>query len=529
MRQLGHPHRGQRARAAHRAAARGARGARAHVPPALLALGRVVHARRHPRHRDPVLSGAPAARASSSSRRCWKSRAAIPSGACASSATRPVTPSTTPSRCAAGASGARSSAARRGSIPSSTRRKPYSKSFVLHLDAWYAQSHPDEDFAETFAVWLTPSSHWEKRYNEWPALEEARVHGRADADRWPGATPPVTTGEDARPAAPAPQDAAAALRSKRAALRPRLPGLLRSRSAAPVLRRARVRRQHGGVAVHRADPRDGAPASCRRGRAIYQYTIDQVLEEMIERCRELKLRLAVPEDEARHRVHGPAHRAGHELPAQRRPPGGAVKPQRVLALVHKHLVPPADGRASTSVDAPSGRRSTTSSTTLRELGHEVRALGVARRPRRRSARAIERVEAAHRLQPARGVRRRDDLRPERGRLPRAARGAVHRLQPARPACWRATRRSRRRCSPITASRCPTSRCSARAHGVELPQRLAFPLIVKSLTYEASIGISQASVVDDDEKLRERVAFIHESIGTDAIVEQYIEGASSTSA
>jgi D-alanine-D-alanine ligase len=55
------------------------------------------------------------------------------------------------------------------------------------------------------------------------------------------------------------------------------------------------------------------------------------------------------------------------------------------------------------------------------------------------------------------------------------------------------------------------------------KRLGFPLIVKSLTQEASIGISQASVVDSDEKLRERVAFIHESIGTAAIVEQYIEG------
>jgi len=47
--------------------------------------------------------------------------------------------------------------------------------------------------------------------------------------------------------------------------------------------------------------------------------------------------------------------------------------------------------------------------------------------------------------------------------------------------------------------------------------------VKSLTQEASIGISQASVVDTDEKLKERVTFIHESIGTAAIVEQYIEG------
>src|SRR6187549_1726725 len=50
--------------------------------------------------------------------------------------------------------------------------KPYSKSFVLHLDSWYAQSHPDEDFAETFAVWLTPGSDWRARYADWPALRK---------------------------------------------------------------------------------------------------------------------------------------------------------------------------------------------------------------------------------------------------------------------------------------------------------------------------------------------------------------------
>jgi D-alanine-D-alanine ligase len=59
--------------------------------------------------------------------------------------------------------------------------------------------------------------------------------------------------------------------------------------------------------------------------------------------------------------------------------------------------------------------------------------------------------------------------------------------------------------------------------IRRPKRLAFPLIVKSLTQEASIGISQASVVDSDEKLKERVAFVHQSIGTAAIAEQYIEG------
>ena len=43
---------------------------------------------------------------------------------------------------------------------------------MLHLDSWYAQSHPDEDFAETFAVWLTPDSDWRVRYADWPALRK---------------------------------------------------------------------------------------------------------------------------------------------------------------------------------------------------------------------------------------------------------------------------------------------------------------------------------------------------------------------
>ncbi|MBX9660150.1 MAG: ATP-grasp domain-containing protein [Nitrospiraceae bacterium] len=56
-----------------------------------------------------------------------------------------------------------------------------------------------------------------------------------------------------------------------------------------------------------------------------------------------------------------------------------------------------------------------------------------------------------------------------------------------------------------------------------PKELAFPLIVKSVSEEASLGISQASIVEDDEKLKERIAFIHQSVGTGALVERYIEG------
>src|SRR5207237_10660786 len=59
--------------------------------------------------------------------------------------------------------------------------------------------------------------------------------------------------------------------------------------------------------------------------------------------------------------------------------------------------------------------------------------------------------------------------------------------------------------------------------VKRPTWLAFPLIVKSVTEEASLGISQASIVQDDAKLKERVEFIHASVGTGALIEQYIEG------
>ena len=49
---------------------------------------------------------------------------------------------------------------------------PFSRSYVVNLDDWYAQSHPDEDFAETFAVWLTPDGDWRKRYAGWKALQK---------------------------------------------------------------------------------------------------------------------------------------------------------------------------------------------------------------------------------------------------------------------------------------------------------------------------------------------------------------------
>jgi hypothetical protein len=56
--------------------------------------------------------------------------------------------------------------------PNFYRPRPFSRSYVTHLDDWYAQSHPDEDFAETFAIWLTPELDWRERYAGWKAIQK---------------------------------------------------------------------------------------------------------------------------------------------------------------------------------------------------------------------------------------------------------------------------------------------------------------------------------------------------------------------
>ena len=59
--------------------------------------------------------------------------------------------------------------------PDSYSPRAYSKKYVVHLNSWYAQSHPDEDWAETFAVWLNPRSNWKKRYRHWPAMKKLEM------------------------------------------------------------------------------------------------------------------------------------------------------------------------------------------------------------------------------------------------------------------------------------------------------------------------------------------------------------------
>ena len=70
---------------------------------------------------------------------------------------------------------------------------PFSRKFVRHIAGWYAQKHPDEDFAETFAVWLTPDSNWREVYKEWGCYEKLRYV--EEIAKEVGATEPLVSGE----------------------------------------------------------------------------------------------------------------------------------------------------------------------------------------------------------------------------------------------------------------------------------------------------------------------------------------------
>jgi hypothetical protein len=175
--------------------------------------------------------------------------------------------------------------------------RPKSKNYVLHLEWWYAQSHPAEDFAETFAVWLKSGSKWRQQYRNWPALRKLeyiddlmetiagkpalkksrkkvdqiscinktiREHYREKREHYGIDVPEVYDGELQR-------------------LFPQNGGNGRQRSAAAFLKSI-------------------APELCRMcawGTGEYPYVISQLLQDMILRCREMKLRVTRPEEEVK--------------------------------------------------------------------------------------------------------------------------------------------------------------------------------------------------------------------------------------
>jgi D-alanine-D-alanine ligase len=197
-----------------------------------------------------------------------------------------------------------------------------------------------------------------------------------------------------------------------------------------------------------------------------------------------------------------------------------VKKARVLALVHAHLVPPEDTEGVDILEAE-WKMEYDVVETLRESGHEVQVLGV-----------------------------HDDLG---GIRPAAEAFKPHIIFNLMEAFAGVTTFDQNVVSYLELLRLPYTGCNPRGlilardkalskkllayHRIPVPEftvvrlgrkpvlskRLRFPLIVKSLFFEASAGISQASVVENMEQLARRVAFVHDNLGTAAIVEQFIDG------
>jgi D-alanine-D-alanine ligase len=199
----------------------------------------------------------------------------------------------------------------------------------------------------------------------------------------------------------------------------------------------------------------------------------------------------------------------------------SVTKLRVLALVHRHLIPPDVVPEGTDIVSAPWRTEYDVISTLRGMGHEVQALGVHDdlSELRRASTEWKPHIAFNLLEGFDDITIFDQNVVSHLELLKLAYTGCN------PRGLLLARDKSLSKKLLAYHRVPVPEFEVCRIGrpIRRPKRLAFPLIVKSLTQEASIGISQASVVDNDEKLKERVAFIHESIGTAAIVERYIEG------
>lgn len=183
--------------------------------------------------------------------------------------------------------------------PDAYKPRPNSRKFVTHLDGWYAQAHPAEDFAETFAVWLQPHSRWKSHYRGWPAMQKLeyvdQLMAETAADRKPA---PVRSRKQIEPLSQDKRTLREHYRAKRLQYGDEFPefydaDLRKIFSTDP-------RYAHRPTAASflrriRPELRDAVA----RWTGTHAYTIDQVLRDMIDRCKELKLRLAVPETKAK--------------------------------------------------------------------------------------------------------------------------------------------------------------------------------------------------------------------------------------
>ena len=177
--------------------------------------------------------------------------------------------------------------------PTSYRPKPASRHYVQHLRAYYAQAHPDEDFAETFAVWMQPRARWRRRYQGWGALKKLE-YVDALMEELRGTRPPVTSRVRVAPISQLTSTLRAYYAEKRAFYAVDFPStydreLGRVFSNAP--KHANRELASRFITRHAKEIR----ALVARWTGESEFTIDQLLHDMIARSRPLKLRVPGPE------------------------------------------------------------------------------------------------------------------------------------------------------------------------------------------------------------------------------------------
>ncbi len=165
--------------------------------------------------------------------------------------------------------------------------RPSSQRYVLHLGHWYAQSHPTEDFAETFAVWLQPKARWRRDYEGWPALEKLEYVDRLMAEI-AGQRPANRDRSRIEPLAANTRTLGAHYRRKAALYRQY------DRRYDRWLRRTFAVRAPGA---------DGVPAArfVRRAR-LHPYLVDHAIAMLSRRARQLDLVLRAPRRDSKRRV-----------------------------------------------------------------------------------------------------------------------------------------------------------------------------------------------------------------------------------
>ncbi|NJD32970.1 MAG: D-alanine--D-alanine ligase [Gammaproteobacteria bacterium] len=198
-----------------------------------------------------------------------------------------------------------------------------------------------------------------------------------------------------------------------------------------------------------------------------------------------------------------------------------MKKQRVLVLVHETLVPPDDSSGYTEQEIDEWRTEYDVTTSLRAMGHEVKVLGLGNNlaDLRNAITDWKPDIAFNLLEEFQGIVTHDQYVVaflELMRMPYTG---------CNPRGMMISRDKVLSKQILAYHRIPTARFALlpRNRRYREPRRLKFPLFVKSATEDASLGISQASIVHDGQKLRERVEFIHDQTNSDALVEEYIEG------